>query len=699
MSRTERSNTIGYLTGYIINGVKVIAKIRLYNDNTWTLHVMGKTCDLSFLNVDEKYNFTSIFQLIRSLIYCNGTTAVHESKVGSDFITENVSKVHDENSYYTRYKSRSCFQVLPFKGSQNFKSSCKNYLYLEKPDAKSETPKTENPTELPESEELPVSQKDMPKTKDRPESDCLKLSVKDNSNLTIILNKVFPECGDNMRVFLQSQKMALERNPHGRRWPKDIIRLCLTLWCRSPKGYSDLRDSKFLILSSEKQLQRFKAGVNKESLHWMANEAKLKSIPPEGYHGGLIIDEMAIQPDLQFRRINGEIELIGFTEICPEALVLEKMKSNKFERTLATHGLQFVFLGYNGFRFPFAHFPSHNASGHELYLLLWKSVNMLSNFGFHIEYVSTDGAQSNRDLFKLLLPDFKSVNPTTCSFNNIYKFGGEQISFIMDISPVSKKIRNNILKSGTDQSSKRHLQMKNLYIEWRHFREAYSWDISSHPFPIHHKLTQEHLYLTSETKMRNYLAEDVLNGEMLHLMQNYKVSLKEKGGKLNATIDLLEKTSTLIQNFRDNRPITYDGDDRLKQNREAMDFFVTWEKEIKENDNIKNKEHCLISHQTRQDIVSSILGFEELCKQHFRKSNGSIIPSRVNSDVIENIFCQQRTLHNGANTNPTYLGYCYSLNSVILGQSVISRKSNTGGNAAKPSEGKLKRSSSHVGNF
>lgn len=30
-----------------------------------------------------------------------------------------------------------------------------------------------------------------------------------------------------------------------------------------------------------------------------------------------------------------------------------------------------------------------------------------------------------------------------------------------------------------------------------------------------------------------------------------------------------------------------------------------------------------------------------------------MIPSRVNSDVVENMICQQRTLHNGANTNPT----------------------------------------------
>jgi hypothetical protein len=41
----------------------------------------------------------------------------------------------------------------------------------------------------------------------------------------------------------------------------------------------------------------------------MRNEAALKNIPPEGYEGGLIIDEMSIQPDLQFKKRGGDIQL------------------------------------------------------------------------------------------------------------------------------------------------------------------------------------------------------------------------------------------------------------------------------------------------------------------------------------------------------------------------------------------------------
>ena len=115
----------------------------------------------------------------------------------------------------------------------------------------------------------------------------------------------------------------------------------------------------------------------------MANEAKLKNIPPEGFEGGIIV-EMSIQSDLQFKKRKGTIQLVGFIDCTPESIIIDQLKSNKMEKTLATHVLQLVFLGFTRFRFPFAHFPTTTASGYELYLVIWKAVNMLSVFGFKI---------------------------------------------------------------------------------------------------------------------------------------------------------------------------------------------------------------------------------------------------------------------------------------------------------------------------
>ena len=139
--------------------------------------------------------------------------------------------------------------------------------------------------------------------------------------------------------------MVLESNRFGRRRSKEIIRLCLTLYCRNPTGYSELRSSNFVILPSQNLLRRYKnsvhqeAGINKEMLQWMANEAKIKNIPHEGCLCGIIIDEMSVQQDLQFCKQNGDIELIGITVCTPESIVFDEMKSTKRERTLATVGI------------------------------------------------------------------------------------------------------------------------------------------------------------------------------------------------------------------------------------------------------------------------------------------------------------------------------------------------------------------------
>lgn len=103
--------------------------------------------------------------------------------------------------------------------------------------------------------------------------------------------------------------------------------------------------------------------------------------------------------------------------------------------------------------------------------------------------------------------------------------------------------------------------------------------------------------------MRNHLAEEVLNADMLHLMGMYQKSLGGAGAELTAPMELLKNTSVLIKNFRDKRPIVDSSDDRLKQNHDAMDFFINWEKQIMADQSVKKKETWLISHQTRQDII------------------------------------------------------------------------------------------------
>lgn len=64
----------------------------------------------------------------------------------------------------------------------------------------------------------------------------------------------------------------------------------------------------------------------------------------------------------------------------------------------------------------------------------------------------------------------------------------------------------------------------------------------------------------------------------------------------------------------------------------------------------------LITHETRHDINSSVTGFISSCELMLGKGN-RINPGYFNSDIIENLFGQQRGTRNGLNSNPTLKQY------------------------------------------
>ena len=81
-----------------------------------------------------------------------------------------------------------------------------------------------------------------------------------------------------------------------------------------------------------------------------------------------------------------------------------------------------------------------------------------------------------------------------------------------------KKIRNNITKSNKEGKPRR-LYCEGESITWKQFRDAFQWDQANFSLPLHEKLTLLHFELDSASKMRNHLAEDVLDKKMLFLMQ------------------------------------------------------------------------------------------------------------------------------------------------------------------------------------
>lgn len=150
----------------------------------------------------------------------------------------------------------------------------------------------------------------------------------------------------------------------------------------------------------------------------------------------------------------------------------------------------------------------------------------------------------------------------------------------------------------------------------------------------------------------------------------------QDGSQLDATIELLQHTSALIELFTTTRQaICYINDERIKKLDSFLTFLSNWKAEISgEGGNSKH----FISDKLWFDLQSMIHGFKAIVDIKLKAFPASTVKQwLVNQDVVENHFCQVRAC-NGQNRNPTYRLQEQTQNSIRYGQTTISRKSNAG---------------------
>lgn len=150
-------------------------------------------------------------------------------------------------------------------------------------------------------------------------------------------------------------------------------------------------------------------------------------------------------------------------------------------------------------------------------------MDVLNENGFTVDYVMMDGASTDRSSVNMLFDS----NPREALFSDVYDIN-HSICAIQDIMHVLKRVRNNIESSKLEHKQKkgRLLLLNDSYIVWDYWVECFNFNIQN-GFGIHAKLSPEHLNLTPASKMRNSLALDVLNKDMLFLMKSYQATLED----------------------------------------------------------------------------------------------------------------------------------------------------------------------------
>ena len=595
---------------------------------------------------------------------------------------------YENRDSYDRTHSHKCEVVIPFNSPEkcNVCPACVQDLRLLRLSQKGKLNKVENNVSQHETAEnqsdsdtcVCKCKKHKMSTSEISFNPYIFLDGKYHDDLINIIEILTPKAPQFKNLFRAQLCNATNVDPRQRRWDPAIISLALNLWAKCLGAYKDLVHCGVLVLPSQETLRLHKnvvrqtPGIVEDNLKWMLIEANSKGLPQEKRRGGILLDEMTIQHDLQVQRKGDEWELLEAIDLGEMVNNLESVILHNRTLKLATHVLVYMFFGYGGFRWPVAYYCTNNASAHQIYFTCFEVINKLKGYEFEVDYCMMDGSCMNRNFTLLMFPsdprkyNFIAKNPYDQSKN---------ICIIQDVKHCLKKVRNSILSSKIGEKCKRTLKLEDKLILWEQFQDAYQFNCR-HTLKTHHMFRKNHFEPTQSEKMRNGLATDVLSSDMLNLMIQYQGSLENKG-TLDSTIKFLCNTSELVNIFcEDQRPLDSLADTRIARLLGVLEFFLSWEKEYTD---VKLIRKHLMSWQTRDDVVSTILAFVEIVKI-VCSLNICVFPTKFNSDVIEGFFGEICS-RNGQNQNPAVWQIGPSINTNLLTGNVISssKNFNTGG--------------------
>ena len=174
------------------------------------------------------------------------------------------------------------------------------------------------------------------------------------------------EATPHMRFFWQQQMKLLQSKKMGRRYHPQLIRFALSLHGKSPSAYKELRDSRALILPSERILRDYKnyfkpkAGINLDNIETLREEAS--SLSEVQRYVVIVMDEMKIQSSLVFDKYSGD--LIGFVDLGDEATNYASLGE---EDVMATHALAFLVRGMcSDLKHVIAYYFTENVTSYQL---------------------------------------------------------------------------------------------------------------------------------------------------------------------------------------------------------------------------------------------------------------------------------------------------------------------------------------------
>lgn len=145
----------------------------------------------------------------------------------------------------------------------------------------------------------------------------------------------------------------------------------------------------------------------------------------------------------------------------------------------------------------------------------------------------------------------------------------------------------------------------------------------------------------------------------------------------------LNKLLHWLEVFLDKRPFRSTENSRLEVLLTVGKYVKDWQ-QTSDTSHAKN----FITQECYLDLISAVTGFHQLARMKLASHPlAYICVAHGNTDVVENFFSSHQAV-NGCTNNPTTLQHSESVNTILISRTLVSTKSNAGGNmvvgGAKP---------------
>ncbi|MES9879754.1 MAG: hypothetical protein ABW185_02610, partial [Sedimenticola sp.] len=229
-------------TLYIVNNQSINLTAKL-DTNGLTICVNGVKIKTDFLDIPTHITATqtsidSLMRTMKEMVLCRGMQRSLVGDLRKDSYVEEQWRNIKDNTIETRVRTRTCQLVVAWMSKKGICERCMQHFRKRRSCNERETTEASTPISVPPDPHIRDEIRDETDNANKIEKqdvESIDVSEEDHKQLLHLLENVLKSGAPaefQSMLYSQLKNMDTNKDPRFRRWSKDVIRVCLSIFCR-----------------------------------------------------------------------------------------------------------------------------------------------------------------------------------------------------------------------------------------------------------------------------------------------------------------------------------------------------------------------------------------------------------------------------------------------------------------------------------